>query len=116
MGADMLVECFWEEIDEKRLAIREITSLEFPPFRIFITGGISYGDSPSGLFNDLGMLTQLEVLEATGLNPSLPDTMAIVKKLSRSEELQPLLVNSKNLSETRNKNVYKFNIRRNYNA
>jgi len=71
---------------------RELTSLEFRPYRVFITGGMSWGDSPSTLFNTLQTLTELEILEATGLNPNLPDTLAIVKKLVKSEELQPLLI------------------------
>jgi hypothetical protein len=158
MGADMLVECFWEEIDEKRNPVRkpdwekgrakikefcdewladgkiptevdflcafndpiekqievvqkelekhlhhietaymggdynrELASLEFPPYRIFITGG--FGDSPSDLYNSLQVFSELYgVLEATGLNPDLPDGMKILRKLAKNKGLQPLLI------------------------
>jgi hypothetical protein len=162
MGADMLIECFWEEINEKRLPVRkpnwqkgyarikelcekwkqtgifpecsllpiengdlkqplpttenvnsilntlnrylgcvenayrggsrELTSLEFPPYRIHITGGMSYGDEPSELFSILSDLGSLEILEETGLNPALPDSTQILKKLVRNRDLRPLLI------------------------
>lgn len=148
MGADLLIECFWEEMNDKRLLVskpdwlkgharidvlcdemvkkddsgdldylgdydeirkalhdflgrienayatndRELTRLEFYPYRVWITGGMSWGDEPTTLFQPMQVMSQLDVLEACGLNPSLPDYKNIVQSLVKQKDLQPLLI------------------------
>jgi hypothetical protein len=150
MGADLIVECFWEEIDDhgKALVIpdwekgrkkiqnycdsmrksgniddevqhlgndvdsiqqiledylsnaeeawnqtrRDVACLEFRPYRIYITAGMSWGDAPSDLYYPLEMMNRLSILEEVGLNPELPNTRRIVNTLVKSKDLQPLLI------------------------
>jgi hypothetical protein len=83
-------------LDEVETAYRtyskELTYLEFMPYRVWITGGMNYGDSPTELYNTLMLLNSISVLEATGLNPTLPNHGKIVRKLVKRKDLQPLLI------------------------
>jgi hypothetical protein len=149
MGADLLLECFWEEMNEQRMAVtkpdwkkghvridelcdamekddkpladldylgdykeirkalhdflgriknayatndRELTKLEFYPYRVWITGGMSWGDEPTTLFQPMQVMSQLDVLEACGLNPGIPDYKRIVQGIVKQKDLQPLLI------------------------
>jgi len=134
MGADMLVACFSELIDENidfkaghayidkedwvgRLGKdivdegfvsnlhgqlkniedacmgkrRDCTYLEFAPYRIYLTGGESWGDSPTSLFNDINDLEELGVLDACGFNQVI-DYQRILKKILKQKKVLPGLL------------------------
>lgn len=59
----------WTEPDN----YRDVVRLEFPPWDIIITGGESFGDSPTELFNAINDLSNSMVLDACGFNPDTPN-------------------------------------------
>lgn len=95
-NVNAIQECLKKYLKEVQVAYagnhREVTRLEFKPYRIFISGGMSWGDSPSELMNVLNDLTCTDILEVTGLNPDLPNGVGILRKLVKKPDLQPLLI------------------------
>lgn len=139
MGADMLVACFYEPMDDIFIADwnkghafidkltdkqllnvehlgedsdtikkalhdnlnsvknaykgndRELTILEFPPYKVYLTGGMSWGDSPTELFNDINDLEAIGALDEVGFN-NVIDYKAIVKKILKQKTILPMLM------------------------
>lgn len=71
---------------------RELTSLEFPPYRIHLTGGMSWGDDPSELFQPINILNELNLLDMCGFNTTLNYKKIVEKMLPIVEDHHPLLI------------------------
>lgn len=48
---------------------RDLNSITIEPYTIYITGGMSWGEEPTELFNFINDLNELEILEICGFNP-----------------------------------------------
>ena len=70
---------------------RELTTLEFPPYKVFLTGGVSWGDSPSDIFNDISDLDLVGVLEEVGFN-NVIDYKKIVDKILKQKVVLPMIM------------------------
>jgi hypothetical protein len=70
----------------------DLAYLEFPPYRVWITGGTAYGNNPTEIYPAIENLNQLTVLEEVGLNPPLLDYKNIINKIVKVKPLQPLLI------------------------
>ena len=71
-----------------------LVALEFFPYRVWITGGQSYGDAPTDLYYPVEALNQLGVLDAVGFNPVLPNYRKMIHTIIKNKELQPLLLHT----------------------
>ena len=71
---------------------RDVTSIYFGKYDIYVTGGMSWGDSPTSAYNDVMMLNQLGILEACGFNPRLISHEKILNKILKNQEILPLLI------------------------
>jgi len=70
---------------------RELTTLEFPPYLVYITGGMSWGESPSDIYNDINDLTTMGILNDIGYN-DVPDYKAIVDVILEQTTVLPMLM------------------------
>jgi len=82
---------------------RELTSLEFPPYRVYLTGGMSWGDSPSEIFNSINTLNELNLLDKAGFN-QVPNYKEIVDEMLKVKDILPLFMG---LSQELDKEVSK---------
>lgn len=60
--------------------------------QILITGGVSGGDSPTDLGNDINDLEQGGILDVCGFNLDEVDYKAIILKILKTKEIAPLLM------------------------
>jgi hypothetical protein len=71
---------------------REICQLDFPPYLVYLTGGMSWGDNPSEIYQSFQTLAEEDsILAAVGLNPPMVNFQAILKKILKNKALLPLL-------------------------
>ena len=70
---------------------RDCTFIEFAPYRIYLTGGESWGDSPTELFNDITDLENLGVLDECGFNQVI-DYRRILNKILNLKKVLPGLL------------------------
>jgi hypothetical protein len=70
---------------------RELTTLEFPPYRVYLTGGMSYGDSPSEIFNSINNLNELNLLDKAGFN-EVPNYQGMVTSMLAVKSTLPLFM------------------------
>jgi len=71
-----------------------LVCLEFFPYRVWVTGGESYGDAPTDLYTTVMVMNQLSVLDAVGFNPVLPNYRKMIHTIIKNKELQPLLLHT----------------------
>jgi hypothetical protein len=69
-----------------------LVALEFFPYRVWITGGQSWGDTPTDLYYPVEVMNQLSVLDAVGFNPVLPDYRKMFNAIVKDKNMQPLLI------------------------
>ena len=69
-----------------------LVCIEFPPYRIWLTGGPSYGDAPTDLYYPVEMMNELSVLEATGLSPNIPNYRKMLNVIVKEKGVQSLLI------------------------
>jgi GTPase SAR1 family protein len=69
-----------------------LVCLEFFPYRIWVTGGQSWGDAPSDLYYPIEMMNRLSVLDAVGFNPVLPNYRKMIRTIIKNKDIQPLLL------------------------
>ena len=70
---------------------REAVYLEYPPHRIYITGGMSWGDSPTNIYSSMNLLGELNVLNEVGFN-ILIDYKKILEKILESKVILPMIM------------------------
>lgn len=70
---------------------RELTDIVIGPYTIYVTGGMSWGDPPTDLFNYISILNTLFILDACGFNKVI-DYKLILEKILTHKEVLPLLV------------------------
>lgn len=101
-----------EAIESER---RDICNLTFPPYQIYLTGGMSWGDNPTEIYQSFQTLSEEDsILAAVGLNPTMIDFHAILKKILKNKALIPLLTGiDKDLDVLLEKEILKAQVRRN---
>lgn len=70
---------------------RELTTLEFPPYKVYLTGGMSWGDDPSDIYGDISTLNDFMILEKVGFN-EVPDYKSIVDIILKQTTVLPMLM------------------------
>ena len=60
---------------------RDLTATQFAGWLVYVTGGMSWGDSPGDLFDSISELNQFELLEAAGF---YDDTNAVTVTFSKT--------------------------------
>jgi hypothetical protein len=70
---------------------RELTELYLSPYKIYVTGGMSWGDAPSDLYTDINDLENIDILIDVGFN-EVPDYQKIVENILSKKEILPLLM------------------------
>jgi hypothetical protein len=71
-----------------------LVSLEFFPYRVWITGGESWGDAPTDLYSPVEIMNKLLVLDAVGFNPVVPDYRKMLHTIIKDKDIQPLLLHT----------------------
>ena len=61
-------------------------------YRIWITGGQSWGDAPTDLYYPVEMMNRLLILDKVGFNPKIPDYKKMFNVIVKEKTLQPLLI------------------------
>jgi hypothetical protein len=70
---------------------RDLCSLEFPPVRVHLTGGMSWGDDPSDIYQPINILNELGLLDMVGFN-NIPNYKTMIEKILSVKEMHPLLI------------------------
>lgn len=70
---------------------RELVYLEYPPHRVWLTGGVSWGDSPSEIYDVIYDLCGSGFLEAAGFN-KIPDYQAMLTSILTVKKVLPALL------------------------
>ena len=71
-----------------------LVALEFFPYRVWVTGGQSWGDAPTDLYYPVETMNRLSVLDAVGFNPVIPNYRKMIHTIIKNKELQPLLLHT----------------------
>jgi len=69
----------------------DITYLEFPGIRVFLTGGECYGNDPTEAFRPINILSAMAVLDEVGFDEYI-DYGKMIRKIIKVKKLQPLLL------------------------
>lgn len=71
---------------------QELSVFYLGPYKIFLTGGMSWGDDPSNLFSTINDLSQSGILAACGFDQPIPDAVNILRKILAVDQIRPLLI------------------------
>lgn len=72
---------------------RDADSFEEGNLRFFVTGGMSWGDSPTDLYNNLCNISEQDgLLDSMGFIGCPPDYKALLKKCVKLDGIAPLLL------------------------
>jgi hypothetical protein len=90
-----ILHVYLEQIEQSYTSQRGcLVCIEFFPYRVWITGGQSWGDAPTDLYYPVEAMNRLSVLDAVGFNPVLPNYRKMIHTIIKNKELQPLLLHT----------------------